>query len=449
MSALARYLRSAGAVVSGSDIHRSSMYEALQRDGFRVYDGQEETNVTNRIELAIHTAAAASGNPEVTACREKGIPLKKYAEMLGHIMKEHEGIAVSGTHGKTTVSAMTAFLLRAGGCDPSFVIGGTVPSLGGVGGGKGKGRLLVVEACEFDRSFLNLAPRRVVVTNIEEDHLDCYSGLEDLRGAFAAFLGKLNKSGPDRGSGDVIAWDSIEDLNAIAGRDMESIFTFGFEEDASLRIIRPKPDRSGTAFDIVYRGNESGPFRINMPGRHNVLNAGAAILTANRSGCDLKAIKKALPEFNGVSRRLELRVKSNTLAFYSDYAHHPTEIRAVCEALRTAHPKHRVVAVYQAHQRSRTAYFLDGLGEALACFDLALLVETFSVRENAVDHLPGGRELSRSVVRSGGRSFFIGEHSEIPDKVPVYLEDGDVLVFMGAGNIDEVAGVFEKKLHLH
>jgi UDP-N-acetylmuramate--alanine ligase len=194
--------------------------------------------------------------------------------MLGRIMEDHDGIAVAGTHGKTTVCAMTSFLLRACGLDPSFVIGGVVSDLGGVGGFHGRGGHLVIEACEYDRSFLSLGPRYIVITNIEEDHLDYYDDLDDLRGAFSDFVGRLERRG------DLIVWDDVPDVESLVTRDDANLLTYGFSESAAFRAVDLEPDRTGTTFNLLLRGDSLGTFRISQTGRHSVLNATAALAVA-------------------------------------------------------------------------------------------------------------------------------------------------------------------------
>jgi len=432
MSSLARYLRDGQAHVTGSDSRRSSVFDSLAREGFRLAAFQDSSNVTRGADVAVHTAAINARNPEMRTCIERGIPLLKYSEMLGRIMENHLGIAVAGTHGKTTVAAMTAFLLRRCGLDPSFVIGGDASCLGDVGGARGSGEHLVVEACEFSRSFLDLDPSMAIITNIEEDHLDYYRDLDDLRSAFGEFIGRCRKGS------DLIVCDSIPDLDRLTESFSGEILTFGFGPSAVFRAADLRFDSEGSTFDLQVRGDRIGTLRISRPGRHNVLNALAAVAAALRAGCAFEQIRRALPSFEGVARRMELRGIFGSITLYSDYAHHPSEIACVSESLRLVHPGQRLVTVYQAHQRTRTAHFLDGLAATLSAFDLALVVETFSVREKNVDHLPGGRELSDAVVARNGRSFFVGTKEDALEKILSYLQKDDVLVLMGAGDIDEI-----------
>ncbi len=432
MSSLARYLRDGQALVTGSDSRRSSIFDSLAREGFRIAAHQDSSNVDQGADVAVHTAAVSTQNPEMRACVERGIPLLKYSEMLGRIMENHLGIAVAGTHGKTTVAAMTAFLLRQCGLDPSFVIGGDASCLGDVGGARGTGEHLVVEACEFSRSFLDLDPSMAIITNIEEDHLDYYRDLDDLRDAFGDFVGRC------REGSDLIACDSIPDLDRLAKSFTGEILTFGFSPKAVYRAVDLRFDRDGSTFDLQIRGDSVGSLRISRPGRHNVLNALAAVTAALRAGCALEQIRGTLPAFEGVARRMEMRGRFGSITLYSDYAHHPSEIACVSESLRLVHPGQRLVTVYQAHQRTRTAHFLDGLAATLSAFDLALVVETFSVREKNVAHLPGGRELSDAVTERNGRSFFVGPKENAQERILSFLKKDDVLVLMGAGDIDEI-----------
>jgi UDP-N-acetylmuramate--alanine ligase len=320
------------------------------------------------------------------------------------------------------------------------VIGGNVPGLGGKGGARGKGKHLVVEACEFARSFLDLAPALAVLTGIEEDHMDCYQDLGDLRGAFADFVARL------RMGGAIIAWDGIDDLNALLRGNSREVLTYGLTEAATFQAQDLVSDSQGTSFSLLHRGDPLGAFRVNQPGQHSVLNATAAVVAALQAGCALEQVRLSLPEFAGVSRRMERCGCFGAVTLYSDYAHHPSEIAAVAQALRTAHPGQRLVTAYQAHQRTRTAYFLDGLAESLARFDAAFVVETFSVREQAVEDLPGGEELTAAVRKRGGRADFIGSLGQAVDNLCPHLEERDVLVIMGAGDIDEITRPVAEKL---
>jgi len=435
MSSLARYLHGAGAAVHGTDRHPGSL-SALVRDGVVTPPpaNGRSTCLCDGMDYVVRTAAAQATTPEVKALTGRGVPLLKYAEMLGLIMKAHRGFAVAGTHGKTTVSALIAHLLRGCDLDPSFVIGGTVPSLGGLGGARGKGDILVVEACEFDRSFLNLEPDLLVITNIEEDHLDCYRDLEDLRAAFAALIARVG------GEQRVILWEGIPDREDLCCGAERQPLTFGLQSTSTLHARNVRLDGRGSSFELVFRQQSLGEFRVNQPGNHNVRNALAAVAAALEAGCDVEAVRRALPGFTGVDRRLECRGTFHDVTLYSDYAHHPTEIAAVQETLRLVHPDRRVVTVYQAHQRSRTAFFLERLAVNLARFDLTLVLETFSVRETDVDHLPDGRALSAAIAEEGGHTAFIGGLEGVADRIAGFLRRGDVLVLMGAGDIDEVAG---------
>ncbi len=432
MSSLARYLRDGRALVTGSDTKRSTIFDSLVREGFQVAAHQNPRNVEKGADVAVHTAAVGAQNPELRACAEQGIPLLKYSEMLGQIMENHLGIAVAGTHGKTTVAAMTAFLLRECGLDPSFVIGGDASCLGDVGGARGAGEYLVVEACEFSRSFLDLKPSIAIITNIEEDHLDYYRDLDDLKDAFSAFIGNC------RDGADLIACDTIHDLDRLVSDFAGEIKTFGFGEGAVFRAVDLRFDREGSTFDVHVHGDPVGTLRTSRPGRHNVLNALAAVAAALSAGCALDRVGAALPTFEGVARRMDERGRFGSITLYSDYAHHPSEIACVSESLRFVHPDRRLVTLYQAHQRTRTAHFLGGLAANLAAFDQALVVETFSVREQNVDHLPGGRELSNAIEGCGGTSSFLGTKEDALETVLDYLQEDDVLVLMGAGDIDEI-----------
>jgi UDP-N-acetylmuramate--alanine ligase len=444
MSSLALLLKERGALVSGSDRSCTPLIEGLRNRGITVFapcsdfDGFPEDT-----DLLVYTAAVDESDPRISAARRQGIEVVKYAQMLGRIMEHYTGIAVAGSHGKTSVTALAAYLLKAARMGPSFILGGFAPDLGG-GGGSGRGDFFIAEACEYDRSFLNLKPRYAIVTNLEEDHLDYYGSFENLCRAFETFIADLAGQ-----SGHLIIGEDAARVltpRRFSGLD---VWTFGLGDDADLAISDMTQSGEKAIFRMTLHGRDLGAFQSNLPGRHNLLNAGAACLLAIKVGAPVSAIKEALPHFKGVHRRLEERGIFGGIRVFSDYAHHPTEVNAVLDSLRGHYPGSRLVAAYQGHQDWRTGFFLNEFGKVLAGFDLTMILKTFSVREKNTEGLPGGEILADTINRCGGRSLYVGDLSSATSAMMPHLKKGDLLVLMGAGNIDEISGIVEKQLSVH
>jgi UDP-N-acetylmuramate--alanine ligase len=444
MSSLALFLKERGALVSGSDRSSTPIVDGLRNRGITVSAPCTDFDeLPADTKILIHTAAADESDARIRAARRQGIEVLKYSQMLGRIMGSYLGIAVAGSHGKTSVTALTAYLLREARMGPSFVLGGSAPDLGG-GGGSGQGDFFVAEACEYDRSFLNLKPRYAIVTNLEEDHLDYYGSFESLYRAFETFIAEIAQQGGHL----VIGEDAARALNPYRFSGLK-VWTYGFGKDADLIVSNAIPSGERVAFHMTYHGQDLGAFQMNLPGRHSVLNAGAACLLALKLGAPVSAIKEALPRFRGVRRRLEERGVFGGVRVFSDYAHHPTEVHAVLDSLRVHYPGSRLIAAYQGHQDWRTGFFLNEFGKVLAGFDLAMILKTFSVREKKTEDLPDGEVLAETVNRCGGHSFYVGDLSMAASAMVPHLKKGDLLVLMGAGNIDEISGIVEKQLSVH
>jgi UDP-N-acetylmuramate--alanine ligase len=415
----------------------------LKHRGIRVVSTFEEKNLDfKEMDLLVHTAAIDSCHPVLTAAQNKGVEILKYAQMLGRLMDHSRGIAVAGSHGKTSVTALCAYLLEKGGMSPSYVIGGHVPDLGG-GGGAGTGDWLIAEACEYDRSFLNLKPLWAMITSIEPDHLDYYGSYEELIKAFKEFI-----QGVAQRKGHLILWDGA--FETLKPRDYSGLpfWTYGFNPGSNLVISDFEHTREGSAFSLALEGKDLGRFSLNQPGRHNSLNASAACLLALILGMPASTIKEALPRFQGIHRRLEGRGTFGGVKMFSDYAHHPTEIRAVLDALRGQYPNSRLVVAYQGHQQWRTGFFLEDFGRVLSGFDLSLIMKTFSVREKTNESYSDGEFLAQAIEKQGGKTHFLGDLKEAPYAMIPHLKKGDLLVLMGAGNIDEISEIVKRELSL-
>ena len=353
MRALARMLLERGAVVSGSDAAASGAVDNLAAEGATVAIGQRAENISNDCEMVVYSAAIHEHNSELLAARRRGLEVMKYSQMLGRLMAEGVGIAVSGTHGKSTTTAMVAYGLTQAGFDPSYVVGATVEQLGGPSG-VGLGRHFVAEACEYDRSFLNLRPVYAAILNIEEDHLDCYQNLQAIIEAFHAFAERIEPGGVLVANG--------EDPNveqALRGATCQ-VQTFGLSPQCTWSAGEAKTDLGRYRFDVLLEGQSLCRVALKLPGRHNATNALAAAALLHHAGVAGDQIADALGSFTGTHRRMTYKGCNRGVTVMDDYAHHPTEIQATLRAIREYHQPKRVVCVFQPHQHSRTRFPAEG-----------------------------------------------------------------------------------------
>jgi UDP-N-acetylmuramate--alanine ligase len=334
--------------------------------------------------------------------------------------------AVAGTHGKTTTTAMLAFVLRHAGWDASFLVGGHVPQL--PGHGCGRGRHFVVEACEYDRSFLHFRPAHAIVTNIEADHLDYFKDIVEIRDAFAAFGRQVDDL--------LVIHESLRDVVGRAAGVRARVKTFGPSPDADLRVLPERRRDGGASFVALGR-----PFHLRVPGWHNVLNAAAVLLLARELGLETDEIERALAEFEGVGRRLQVVGRPRGVPVVDDYAHHPTEVAAGLKALRDAYAPRRLWVVFQPHQYSRLRRFLPDFARALTAADRIVVPEIYAARDGDEDRRSvSSADLVAAVRTEGGDAVHIPDFAQIVDFVRTQARAGDVVVTMGAGDVGDVAG---------
>ncbi|MFL5841359.1 MAG: UDP-N-acetylmuramate--L-alanine ligase [Thermoleophilaceae bacterium] len=424
MSGLALVARALGAEVSGSDRVASSYTERLRATGIHPAIGHDASNLPDGAEVVVSTAIPRD-NPELAKARDAGLRILHRGDLLSEEMALKRSVAVAGAHGKTTTSAMLAHVLRETGRDPAFVIGGELRAAR-TNAAWGEGEWIVVEADESDRSFLKLSPDVAVVTNIELDHHTTYGSEAELIAAFAEFAAK---------AGERIVWERAPlDVDALR-------FGIGEGEFAAADVeLAP----GGSRFDIaVPRVEERHPVTLAVPGRHNVLNALAALAAAERAGVPFEESAPAIASFSGTGRRFEARGTTSSGALvFDDYAHHPTEVRATLEAARTLDGE-RLVAVFQPHLYSRTQHLAKQFGEALALADAVVVVGIYPARERAED-FPGvsGHQVAAAAARAGrGRPvYWLPSMDDAAAMLERDLHEGDVLLTLGAGNIDSLAG---------
>lgn len=438
MSGIAEVLKNQGYDVSGSDIRESAVTDRLTGMGVEVFIGHREENSASA-DVVVVSSAVTGDNPEVSAARSRRVPIVPRAEMLAEIMRYRHGIAVAGTHGKTTTTSLIASVLGEAGLDPTFVIGGKLNSAG-TNAQLGGSRYLVAEADESDASFLHLTPVISVVTNIEADHMDTYGGdVGRLKQTFVDFLHNLPFYG--------VAVMCVDDgfVQEIIPRISRAIITYGIDNpDADYRAENIESDGLRTRFVVRRPGGRSDlDVELKMPGRHNVLNALAAIAVATDEGVDDVAICRGLAGFAGVGRRFQVygdyNTRKGTVTLIDDYGHHPTEVEAVIRAARDAWPDRRLVMLYQPHRYTRTRDLYEDFVRVLSEVDGLLLMDVYSAGEPAI---PGadGRALCRSLRQRGSvEPLFVEENGEIEALLANTLQDGDLLITQGAGDIGGVA----------
>jgi UDP-N-acetylmuramate--alanine ligase len=440
MAPLAELVLRAGGRVTGCDARPGDAVRALRQHGAQVATGHDAAHVSDAAALVI-TSAVAADHPEVVAARERGIPVMKRAEALGAIVNRGTVIGIAGTHGKTTTTTLTTTALSAIGLDPTGLVGGRVPAWGG-NLRSGESRYFVVEADEYDRSFLTLRPHIAVVTTLEADHLDIYGSLDAVETAFLEFVDSVPEDGTIIGCGD----DSgVARLLARLDSAPERVFTYGTTAGSMLRIESVRLEGRTSEFRLVLRGEPLGELRLQVPGIHNVRNAAAAALVAHRLGGEWEAIAEGLGSFAGVDRRFQSVGRIGGIEVVDDYAHHPTEIVATLHAARSGFPEARLVAVFQPHLYSRTRDFAAEFGRALALADRVFVTDVYAAREEPI---PGvsGEMVAEAARRAGADVTYLPERESVPGGVAECLREGDLCITLGAGDLDEAARTITKLL---
>jgi UDP-N-acetylmuramate--alanine ligase len=437
MAGVAEVLINLGYDVQGSDLKLGATTARLTRLGALVYEGHDAQHLGDA-DVVVVSSAVANDNPEVVAAAQRRIPLVQRAQMLAELMRFRYGIAVAGTHGKTTTTSLVASVLAEGGLDPTFVIGGRLASAD-ANAKLGAGKYLVAEADESDASFLHLQPMIAIVTNIDADHLVAYSGeLSRLKQAFLEFLHNL----PFYGLAVVCSDDAnTRELVPQIGR---RVVSYGFGEPADVRVVSTERHGTQTTFAVQLReSQELLNFRLNLPGAHNVLNALAAIAVAGELGIANEAVQAALTKFSGIDRRLQvlgtIRTAAGSVTFVDDYGHHPTEIAATLAAARDAWPGRRLVVAFQPHRYTRTRELLDDFAQVLAGVDALILTQVYSAGEEPI---PGadGKSLARAVrARGAVEPIFIEDLAELPAVLGNIIQADDVVLTLGAGSIGAIA----------
>lgn len=437
MSGIAEILHHQGFIVSGSDRALSDVTAHLQTLGITVYEGHAADNVKD-VDVLVYSSAVQTENPEVAAALERKIPVIKRAEMLAECMRMKYGIGIAGTHGKTTTTSMTGLVLTEGKLDPTIIVGGKLSSLGGTNARLGDGEFIVVEADEFDRSFLRLTPTIAAITNLEKEHLDTYKDIDDIKAAFIEFANKVPFYG------FVVICLDEPGLQDIIPQINKKIFTYGITSQADIQAYDVKHDKFSSTFSVKYCGKPLGEITIKSPGIHMVKNALVAVTIATELGVPFATVKKALESFNGVYRRFEVKYDDDVLVI-DDYAHHPTETSATLNGIRTGWDR-RLVSVFQPHLYSRTRDFYQEFGRSFLNADIFICTDVYPARELPIEGVSG--ELIVKAAKSFGHknAYYVPNKSEIPEFLMKLHQKGDIVITMGAGDLWKYGEAFVAKL---
>lgn len=426
MSGIAEFLLNHGFEISGSDMQSSEITRYLQKKGINIIQGHDP-KVINDVDVVVKSSAVHDDNPEIAYAISQKIPVIRRAEMLAELMRMSFGIGIAGTHGKTTCTSMVGMVLSSAELDPTIIVGGKVMNFG-TNNRLGSGKYIVVEADEYDRSFLTLSPIIAAITNIEADHLDCYSNLADIKNAFIQYANKVPFFGC------LVACLDDPGVQSVLPEIKKRIITYGISRQADIRAINIKAEQFRTKFDVLYKDYILGEINSQMIGQHNIQNALLSIAIGIEMDIPFEKIKKGLEEFKGVFRRFEFKGENKNIRIYDDYAHHPTEIKATLSGLRENTEK-RILVLFQPHLYSRTRDFSLDFGRSFYHSDLLFIAPIYPAREEPIEGV-SGQLIADAAIQSGHHHVhYIESKEDIVDFVLSHLEEGDVLITMGAGDI--------------
>ena len=429
MSGIAEILLTMGYAVSGSDLRASSTTERLAGLGATIYVGHAATNAAAS-DVVVTSSAVAKDNPEVMEARERKIPVIQRAEMLAELMRLKYGIAIAGMHGKTTTTTMVAAVLAGGELDPTVVVGGRVDALGS-NARLGKSQYLVAEADESDRSFLKLSPILAVVTNLDREHMDSYADMADVENCFVEFMDEV----PFYGA--VTACVDDARLRGILPRVKRRVYTYGVSAEADFRLrMLPGAEGCHARFEINARGLVLGPFELHVPGRHNVLNATAAVAIGVQLGLDPEKIAAGLATFRGVDRRFQVRGVERGVTVVDDYGHHPTEIRATLQAAREC-GYGRVLVLFQPHRYTRTRDLMEEFAGAFGDADAVQVLDIYAASEQPIESISGESLAEAIREKNGGRVMYADSMGEAVERLAADARPGEMILTLGAGSVSQ------------
>ena len=455
MSGLARFLLEKKALVSGSDQTGGAVTARLNHLGADIHIGHSAENLGPATDTVVISAAICESNPELQLARQRGCHIYKYAQFLGELMDSFEGIAISGTHGKSTTTGWLVYCLKQVGIDVNFVVGADSPQLGG-SSGSGDSELFVAEACEYDRSFQNLKPRIACILNVERDHLDCYKDEDDIVESFYQFArgtkpdGLIVVNGQDPNVAKVLQRISHSGGGANHQSsiiDHQSIVTFGLDSGCDFYAANIRQTEGYYHFDMFQDGRKLGSTRISLPGLHNVCNAAAVVAMAVSIGVEPQRVLEVLDGFQGMDRRLMLKGQVGGISVIDDYAHHPTKIKASLRAIRERYQPQRLWCVFQAHQYSRTQSLLDEFAASFADADKVLIPEIFAARDTeASRNAVSAKVLAERIRGRGTDAQYVASLGAACECLEQNVHAGDVVVTMGAGDVWKVADEYIQRL---
>ncbi|MFO8145454.1 MAG: UDP-N-acetylmuramate--L-alanine ligase [Candidatus Syntrophosphaera sp.] len=439
MSGIAEFLHNQGLEITGSDLKKTDVTQHLEKIGIKINEGHDPDLVKD-VDVVVKSSAVKDDNPEVMAARKLKIPLIRRAEMLAEITRMSFSIGISGTHGKTTSTSMAGLVLEAAGLDPTIIVGGKVKNYGS-NNVMGSGKYIVVEADEYDHSFLSLTPCIAGITNIDTDHLDCYRNLDDIKGAFTEYANKV----PFFGS--VIACLDDPGVQAVLPNINKKIVTYGFSRQADIQALNIRMKDFTASYDVRYKGYNLGNIVIKVTGRHNIQNSLLAVAIGLELDIPFKDIQAGLANYSGVYRRFELKGEAGGITVYDDYAHHPTEIIATLEGFKDS-TRRRIVNLFQPHLYSRTRDLCQQFGNAFFSCDCLILAPIYPAREKPIPGITS-RIIAEAAIQSGHHNVnLIEKNGEIVAKTLSILKPGDILITMGAGNIwqygEEILAALQK-----
>lgn len=429
MSGIAEILLDEGFVVSGSDRNLSEVTERLERLGAEIREGHRPENVGPDVDALVYSSAVPLDNGEVLEAVRRKIPVIRRAEMLAEVMRLKYGIGIAGTHGKTTTTSMIGLILLEGGLDPTVIVGGKLSGLGGTNARLGHGDFIVVEADEFDRSFLSITPTIAVLTTLETDHLDCYRDLEDIKSAFIQFAMKVPFYGFI-----VLCLDEPALQDIMPQLNRKKMITYGLTPQADIEAVDLRQKDNTTEFTVIRHGEDLGRITLQMPGRHNVQNALASIAVGLELGVPFDNVRSGIEKFTGVNRRWEKKGEQDGVIVYDDYAHHPTECRATLSGVKEGW-RRRVVCVFQPHLYSRTRDFYEEFGKAFLLADVLVVTDVYPAREEPIQGVTG--ELIANAAKQYGHKdvHYVPDKREIPEVLKRLVRNNDIVITMGAGDI--------------
>ena len=433
MSAIAEILINQGFEVSGSDLYPSQNTDYLSKIGAKIIFGHKQENIEGAQVVVYSSAVHPDDNPETMEALEKGIPIIRRAEMLAEVARLNYCLAVAGTHGKTTTTSMIGLILIKAGIDPTVIVGGRLADFGGTNARLGKGQWTVVEADEYDRSFLQLLPTISIINNVEPEHLDIYRDFDDIKDTFTEFANKVPFYG--------LVAVGIDDSGSreILGRINKQVITFGIVDNADYTAKNIISDKSMTTADIYERGELIGNISILIPGMHNLKNALGAIAVARSMDIEFGLIAEALAGFKGVYRRFDIKGEFNGVMVVDDYAHHPTEIKATLSAARAGWPDRRIVVAFQPHTFSRTQAMWQEFATSFDDADTVIVTEIYPAREKPIYGISGKMIYDEMIKISEREVHFVPTVDGVSEFIAEYLKPGDLFITIGAGNICDCA----------